>query len=82
MPIVAVTLNPSIKVTQINDLEKYRIGTFQEYSTTNTLMKELLPTKELIPIKYSEITQALKDRKIDILYTNLKRNLEIIYLQA
>ena len=66
VPIVAVTLNPSIKLTQINDLEKYKIGTFQEYSTTNTLMKELLPTKELIPIKYSEITQALKDRKIDI----------------
>jgi len=66
VPLVAVTLDPSIKINNLGDLEKYKIGTFQEYSTTHTLMKELLPNKDLIPVKYSEITQALKDRKIEI----------------
>lgn len=66
VPLVAVSLDPKIQINTTEDLRKYKIGTFQEYSTTNTLIKELLPEKELISIKYSEITQALKDRRIDV----------------
>ncbi|OGF22962.1 hypothetical protein A2Y83_05055 [Candidatus Falkowbacteria bacterium RBG_13_39_14] len=64
--IAAVALNPNIKIEKLEDFKKYKVGTFQEFSTTNTLMKKLLPGAEFIPIKYNEITKALKERVIDI----------------
>lgn len=66
VPILAVTLNPNIKINVLDDLNKYNIGTFQEYSTTNTLIKKLFPKKELTAIDHGEIEKALKERKIDI----------------
>lgn len=66
VPIVAVTLNPNIIIKDIVDFNNYKVGTFQEFSTTHALIKELLPKTDLIPIKFDAISQALKDRKIDI----------------
>ncbi len=66
VPFVAVTLNPNIKINKIDDLKKYKIGTFQKFSTCHTLMKGILPNVDLKPIKYSNILGELKDRKIDI----------------
>ncbi len=64
--IAAATLDPNIKIDKLDDLKKYKVGTFQEFSTTNTLMKKLLPEIKFIPVKYNEITKALKERVIDI----------------
>ncbi|MFH1447571.1 MAG: asparagine synthase-related protein [Candidatus Micrarchaeota archaeon] len=66
VPVVAVTINPNIGIEKLTDFENYKIGTFQEYSTTNTLMKELFPNKELIPIKYLDTIPSLKNRRFDI----------------
>jgi len=66
VPIVAVTLNPNIKINKLSDFINFKVGTFQKYSTTHTIMQKLIPDKEFIPIKYNEITKALKTRKIDI----------------
>ncbi len=66
VPLFAVTLNPNIKINNISDFAKYKIGTFQKFSTTNTIMKELMPEKDFITIKNTEILEGLKDRNFDI----------------
>jgi asparagine synthase (glutamine-hydrolysing) len=66
VPIVAVALDPNIKIEKLEDLKKYRIGTYQEFSTTNTLIKKLLPEKDLVAIKSNDLPKALKERKVDI----------------
>jgi len=64
--ILAVALDPNIKIENLSELNKYDIGTFQDYSTTNTLMRELFPAKRLVAVKHSEVTRSLKNREFDI----------------
>ncbi len=66
VPVVAVTLDPNIKIKKLDDFYNYKIGTYQEFSTTNTLAKKILPNKKFIPIKSNALVKALKERKVDI----------------
>lgn len=66
VPLQAVTLDPTIKITNLKDFQKYSIGTFQKFSTTNTLVRELFPNKDIKSYQYSEVVDALKKREIDI----------------
>ena len=66
VPLFGVALNPSIKINNLSELKDFSVGTFQKFSTTNTIMKELLPEKEFIPINNTKILESLKNRDFDI----------------
>jgi len=67
VPNVAVSIDPKIKINNINDFIKYKVGTFQEYSTTNNIAKFILPKETLIlPLDYQELIDKLVNRTIDI----------------
>jgi len=67
VPNVAVSINPKIKIGEINDFAKYKIGTFQEFSTTNNVIKYLLPKgTKIIPLDYKQIIKKLVSRTIDL----------------
>ena len=62
----AIALDPKIKIKKLNDLAKYSLGTFQKYSTSNTILRELFPNKKIKEFKYSEILDALQKEEIEI----------------
>lgn len=67
IPCVAITINPSVKISDISDFSKYKIGTFQKYSTTNSVAKFLLPQNtDVIDLDYKELLNSLVNRSIDI----------------
>ena len=67
VPNVAICLDPGINIKTIDDFQKYRIGTFQSYSTTNGIAKYLLPKgTKIIPLDYKELADKLIQRKIDL----------------
>jgi asparagine synthase (glutamine-hydrolysing) len=71
VPVVAITIDPSIKIESKDDFKKYKIGSFQEFSTVNTIARYYLPGIEIKPIRYNEIINALKHREIDIAFVSL-----------
>jgi asparagine synthase (glutamine-hydrolysing) len=67
IPNVAVSLNPNIKINCKDDFKKYKVGTFQEYTTTHNIAKYILPQEtEIIPLDYKEVIESLINRDIDI----------------
>lgn len=67
IPNVAVSLNPNVKINNKEDFKKYKIGTFQEYTTTHNIAKYILPKEtQIIPIDYKKIVNSLVSRDIDI----------------
>jgi hypothetical protein len=77
-PNVAVTINPNIKISSLSDFTKYRIGTFQEYSTTYNIAKYILPKEtEIIPLDHKQILNKLVDRTIDIAIVLLEQALDL-----
>lgn len=66
VPIAAVSLNPAIQIDKPEDLLRYRLGTFQKYSTTHTVVQSLLPKAEIQTFSHREIMAGLVDRRIDI----------------
>lgn len=66
-PNIAVAINPSIQISRLKDFAKYKIGTFQKFSTTHTLIKYLLPKKtSVMPMAKDDLLSKLSDRTIDI----------------
>lgn len=67
VPLVAVSINPTISIHSLNDFSKYRIGTFQKFSTTHTVATSLLPAgTSIAPFEHSQILEKLVSREIDI----------------
>ncbi len=67
IPNIAVSLNPNVKISNKEDFKKYKVGTFQEYSTTHNIVKYILPNEtEIIPFNYRNVIDRLIDRDIDI----------------
>jgi asparagine synthase (glutamine-hydrolysing) len=71
VPVVAVTIEPTIIIDSKNDFKKYKLGSFQKYSTTNTLLEYILPNTEIKTFNHKEIVDALKQRQIDIAFVTL-----------
>lgn len=65
-PIVAVALNPAIRIDKPDDLLHYKLGSFQKYSTTHTVVQSLLPTAEIHTCSHRDVIAKLVDRSIDI----------------
>jgi len=66
-PSVAVTINPRVKINSLKDFAKYKVGTFQKYSTTHTTIKHILPKEtEIIPLEFNQLISKLIDRSVDI----------------
>lgn len=67
IPSVAVTLNPAIQISELSDFSKYRVGTFQEFTTTHSIAKYFLPKETLIqPYDYNDLVKNLVARTIDV----------------
>ena len=67
VPNLAVTLNPSVKISKIDDFEKYKIGTFQKYSTTHGIAKYILPKEtKILDFDYKQLVGKLIDGSVDI----------------
>lgn len=67
VPNLAVTIRPGVHIEEPKDFSRYRIGTFQEFSTTNSMAKYFLPKNTAIqPYDYRELIHRLVERAIDI----------------
>ncbi|MBP9751502.1 MAG: ABC transporter substrate-binding protein [Candidatus Moranbacteria bacterium] len=71
VPVGAVSINPSIAIASKDDFKKYRVGSYQEFSTVNTLARTYLPDVEIKPFSHKDIVNALKRRDIDIAFVSL-----------
>lgn len=65
LPLVAIALDPNIHISSIEDLKKYRIGSFQKYSTTHTTASNFLDA-DIVSFPHTDLVGALTSRKIDI----------------
>jgi asparagine synthase (glutamine-hydrolysing) len=80
LPIVAIAINPSIKIDSIEDFSKYKIGTFQKYSTTNTVVSSLLKNQEIKSFDSKELPQKLIDRDVDIAIVLIEQGIDMMSL--
>ncbi len=71
VPVVAVVIDPSIVVDSKEDFKKYKVGSFQEFSTVNTVARFYLPDIDIKTFNHKEIIQALKHREIQIAFVSL-----------
>jgi|GEM_PF-1190683 len=71
VPVVAIAIDPSIAISSKDDFKKYKVGSFQEFSTVNTLARYYLPDIEIKTYGHKEIINALKHREIDIAFVSL-----------
>lgn len=71
IPIVAIAIDPKITITTKDDFKNYKIGSFQEFSTNNTLVRYYLPDIQIQVYPNKEIITALKHREIDIAFVTL-----------
>ena len=78
IPLVAVTFDPSISIEKKSDLNSYRVGSFQEFSTTHTLSAYFLNSKNIIPFHHRELSRALTRRKVDVAIMTLDLALELV----
>ncbi len=67
VPGLAITLNPSVSVKELVDFGKYVVGTFEQYSTMNGVVRKLLPKEtEIISFEHKTPLERLVSREIDI----------------
>lgn len=78
IPLVAVTFDPTISIEKKGDLNNYRVGSFQEFSTTHTLSAYFLDSQNIIPFHHRELSQALTRRKVDVAIMTLDLALELV----
>lgn len=78
IPLVAVTFDPAMIIEKRGDLNKYRVGSFQEFSTTHTLSAYFLASDKVIPFPHKELSQALTRRKVDVAIMTIDLALELV----
>lgn len=78
IPLVAVTFDPSMIIEKKCDLNKYRVGSFQEFSTTHALSAYFLDSEKVIPFPHKELSQALTRRKVDVAIMTIDLALELV----
>ncbi len=67
IPGVAITLNPNVKIKKIEDFKKYKVGTFEAFSTMNGIVKYLLPKETSISdFEHKTLLEKLASREIDV----------------
>ncbi len=71
VPVVAIAIDPSISISSKDDFKKYKVGSFQEFSTVNTVARYHLPDIEIKTYNHKQIINALKDREIDIAFVSI-----------
>lgn len=66
IPLVAVSAK-AISIHNIDDFLEYKVGTFKQFTTVNTLVKHLFNPKTVITeFEYDSLIKALNDGQIDI----------------
>ena len=66
-PNLAVAINPNVSIKSLNDFKNYKIGTFEKYSTTNTIVNYILPKgTDILAFEHGQVIQKLVDRVIDV----------------
>lgn len=65
-PIVVAAIDPKIKIDKVGDLVRYKVGTFQKFTTTHTIASSLLGPESIQAFEYDGVIRALEDRKIDV----------------
>lgn len=77
-PNVAVAIRPNILLNSLEDFRKYRVGTFQQYSTTHTLVRAILPEDtQIITFEHGRVLDALVNRSIDVAIVLREQALDI-----
>lgn len=67
IPGIAITLNPNVRINTLDDFKKYKIGTFEAYSTMHGITKYLLPKETAIfDFEHKTLLKKLADRSIDV----------------
>ncbi len=67
VPVVAVALNPAIRIDTVEDFVHYRVGTFQEFTTTQGVARYFLPAgTRLQSYDYQDTLKELVARTIDV----------------
>lgn len=65
-PLHVVTFRSDIKIGSLADLAKYNVGTYEQFSTTNTISKKLLNKSWVSEIEHDKIVNSLKQGDIDV----------------
>ncbi len=67
IPGIAITLNPNVHIDAITDFKKYKVGTFEIYSTMHGIAKYILPEEtKIFDFEHKMLLEKLADRSIDI----------------
>jgi len=82
LSLVAVTINPNIKINKMEDFSNYKIGVFQKYSTTNTIISYILKNQEVKDFYFNELPGKLIGREIDIAVVLLEQAIDMVSLGA
>lgn len=82
VPLVAIAVNPAVRVNTLADFSKYKIGSFQAYSTAHTVAKRLLKDVEVVPYDFKELPSKLVSREIDIAIVLLEQAFDLESLGA
>jgi len=80
-PLYAVSFK-EFKINSLKDFKGLNLGTFEEFSTTNTITKVMLPKVSVKSIHHSEIQQALISKEIDVVIVNSETAFELEALGA
>ena len=65
IPLVAVSINPSIHIHEIADMQEYIIWSYKKYTTAHTLSQYIL-WKDILTFEKTDLIKALVNRDIDI----------------
>lgn len=69
VPLKAVAIRPTVTAKKLSDLQTYRIGTFQKFTTTHTVAKYLLPEADIQALDYKRLLAALNNKQVDLVIT-------------
>jgi len=66
-PGVAIALSPKIHIESADDFKKYKVGTFEEYSTMSSVVRSILPKEtEIVAFEHKILNEKLINRSIDV----------------
>jgi asparagine synthase (glutamine-hydrolysing) len=82
VPLVAITINPAVEVSSIEDFKKYRIASFQEYSTAHVVTQKILKDVTVQSFDFRNCSAALLNREVDVAVVLLEQALNMEALGA
>jgi asparagine synthase (glutamine-hydrolysing) len=65
-PLVAISINPSIHISTLEDFQQHTIGSYKKFTTAHTFASSLVWEHNVLPYEKKDILQMLINRDIDI----------------